>query len=89
MTVARTVNPPVCSPATSAGATATPEALVVTAATFSPPVKVASVSPRTVKRTRTLPTASPALVSARVLILSANVSPAIALNPVAPAFSRW
>ncbi len=88
-TVARTVNAPVFSPATRAGATATPEALVVTAANLSPPVKVASVSPRTVKRIRTLPTAFPALVSARVLIFLSKVSPAIAVRPVVPAFSRW
>ncbi|CAM5521498.1 hypothetical protein STENM327S_09357 [Streptomyces tendae] len=61
---------------------------MVTAATFSPPVKVASVSPRTVKRMRTLPTAFPALVSARVPIRWVNASPAIAASPVVPAFSR-
>ncbi len=88
-TVARTVTPPVFSPACRAGATATPELLVATVATFSPPVKVVSVSPMIVKRTLTLPTALPAFVSARVLIRLVNASPAMAVSFAVPASSRW
>src|SRR3954453_14501775 len=88
-TVARTVKSPVFSPALSAGATATPVLLVTTVATLSPPVKVVSVSPTTVKRTRTLATATPSLVSARVLIFWVNASPAVAVSVAVPASSRW
>jgi hypothetical protein len=88
-TVARTVKSPVFSPARRAGAVATPELLVTTVATFSPPVKVAFVSPRIVKRTRTFGTALPASVSVRAAILSVKASPAIAESLPVPAFSRW
>ena len=56
---------------------------------FSPVLKVASVAPVIVKRTRTLATALPVSVSARVLIFSVKVSPAIAVSFAVSASSRW
>src|SRR4051812_47625685 len=89
MRAARTVKAPVVSPAWSAGAVATPELLVRAVATFSPPVKAASVSPTIVKRIRTLATPLPAAFSALVLICSVNASPAMAVSFAVPESSRW